>query len=230
MKILALIPARGGSKRLPQKNVRLLGGKPLITWSIEVIAGISEICDVLVSTDDPQIELISKLAGARVPWKRPPELATDTASSVAVALHGVNWYEEHYGPLDGLLLLQPTSPFRSANTVRRGIELYKESGFSPVIAVSPADSHPAWTFKIEGDSLIPYVDSTGHLSRSQDLPLAYVVNGSFYLIHPRTLRETNSLFGRHPTPLIITSKKESLDVDTPYDFILAEHLLSYSET
>lgn len=229
MKILALIPARGGSKRLPQKNVRLLGGKPLITWSIETVTGISEICDVLVSTDDPQIARISKQAGAQVPWLRPAELATDTATSVDVALHGINWYEEHHGQIDGLLLLQPTSPFRSADTVKRGIELYRENGFAPVVAVSSADNHPAWTFKIEGDKLIPYIDASELSTRSQDLPQAYAVNGSLYLIHPRTLRETNSLFFPRPTPLIITSKKESLDVDTPYDLMLAEQLLTYSE-
>ena len=229
MKILALIPARGGSKRLPQKNLRLLGGKPLIIWSIEIVTGISEICDVLVSTDDPQIAMISIQAGAQVPWLRPSALATDTASSVDVALHCVNWFEEHHGQIDGLLLLQPTSPFRSADTVKRGIELYRDNGFSPVVAVSPADNHPAWTFKIDGDRLTPYIDATGLSTRSQDLPQAYAVNGSLYLIHPRTLRETNSLFGPRPTPLIITSKKESLDVDTPYDLMLAEQLLTYSE-
>jgi CMP-N-acetylneuraminic acid synthetase len=90
MRILAVIPARGGSKRLPKKNIKPLGGKPLINWSIEAIRGISEICEVLVSTDDSEIASIAKQAGASVPWLRPSHLSTDTASSVDVALHALD--------------------------------------------------------------------------------------------------------------------------------------------
>ena len=125
MKILALILARGGSKRLPGKNIRCLGGKPLIVWSIDVTKHIPEICDILVSTDDPAIAAVSKGAGALVPWLRPPELATDTATSVDAALHALDWYEADKGKVDGLLLLQPTSPFRTKETVMRGIAFFK---------------------------------------------------------------------------------------------------------
>ena len=124
MKILALIPARGGSERLPDKNTRLLGDKPLIVWSIEIIKDIPEICDILVSTDDIDISKISKESGALLPWLRPAELATDTASSVDTALHALDWYEAEKGAVDGLLLLQPTSPFRSRDTIYKGIKLF----------------------------------------------------------------------------------------------------------
>src|SRR5438093_3043672 len=112
MRILALITARRGSKRLPAKNVRLLRGVPLITWSIDVVRNIPEICDILVSTDDAATAEIARRAGAAVPWLRPAALATDTASSVDVCLHSLDWYEQAHGAVDGLLLLQPTSPFR----------------------------------------------------------------------------------------------------------------------
>ena len=102
MKILALIAARGGSKRLPGKNIRLLGGKPLIVWSIDVARDIPEICDILVSTDSPAISEICKDAGIVVPWLRPVKLATDKASSVDVALHALEWYEAEKGEIDGL--------------------------------------------------------------------------------------------------------------------------------
>jgi CMP-N-acetylneuraminic acid synthetase len=113
VKILALIPARGGSKRLPGKNIRILQEKPLIVWSIEVAKGIPEICDILVSTNDLAILSVCKEAGALVPWLRPASLATDEASSIDVAIHALDWYESEKGAIDGVMLLQPTSPFRS---------------------------------------------------------------------------------------------------------------------
>ena len=113
MRILALIPARSGSKRVPDKNIRLLGGKPLIVWTIVMALGITGICDVLVSTDSIEIQTISSAAGAKVPWLRPDQIATDEASSVDVAIHALDWYEKECGEIGGLLLLQPTSPFRT---------------------------------------------------------------------------------------------------------------------
>ena len=125
MKILALIPARGGSKRLPRKNVLPLGGKPLIVWSIDVAKDIPEICDILVSTDDSEIAEISKKAGALVPWLRPADLATDDSSSIDVVLHALNWYEREKQTIHGILLLQPTSPFRSQATKIKFIKIFK---------------------------------------------------------------------------------------------------------
>lgn len=150
MRILALITARGGSKRLLGKNIRILGGKPLVVWSIDVARGIPEICDILISTDDPSIADVCSDAGAYVPWLRPSVLATDTASSVDVALHALNWYEAEKGSVDGLLLLQPTSPFRTKNSVHRGIELFSKNGRQPVLGVSPTHAHPMWTLKKRG--------------------------------------------------------------------------------
>ena len=132
MRILAFITARGGSKRLPGKNIRSLGGNPLIVWSIEVAKDISDICDILVSTDDSAIAETAKDAGALVPWLRPEELATDTAKSADVCLHGLEWYESEKGRVDGLLLLQPTSPFRTRETVLRGIELFRKNQYQYV--------------------------------------------------------------------------------------------------
>ena len=101
MRILALVPARGGSKRLPRKNIRILAGKPLINWTIEVAKGIPEICEILVSTDDPEIASIAKSAGATVPWLRPKILATDESTSAEVALHALDWYETDNEKIDG---------------------------------------------------------------------------------------------------------------------------------
>lgn len=222
MKILALITARGGSKRIPGKNIRLLGGVPLIVWSINVAKGIPEICDILVSTDAPDIAKIAHEAGALVPWLRPADLATDTASSVDACLHALDWYEKANTRVDGLLLLQPTSPFRSRETVLRGIELFKSHDRCSVLGVSPAKSHPMWCFQIQGSTLQPFVPDVDPKLRSQDLPLAYIANGAFYLISPDELRRLRSFDNDGLLPLIIENPEEAIDIDTPWDWRLAE--------
>jgi N-acylneuraminate cytidylyltransferase len=226
MKILALIPARGGSKRLPGKNIRVLGKKPLIVWSVDVAKGVPEICDILVSTDDPAIASICKDAGAMVPWLRPAELATDTARSVDVALHALDWYEAEKGAVDGLLLLQPTSPFRTPVTIRLGIQMFGKHGYQSVVGVSPIHTHPMWTLKTDGEYLVPYMCDHGLETRSQDLPPAFAVNGSFYLVSPATLRTRRSFMGSRLLPLIIKLPQEAVDIDTEFDFQFAEFCLN----
>ncbi|MDO9235823.1 MAG: acylneuraminate cytidylyltransferase family protein [Aquabacterium sp.] len=224
MRILALITARGASKRLPGKNIRPLGGKPLIVWSIDVAKDSLEICDILVSTDDCAIAAVCEEAGAYVPWLRPAELAIDTASSVDVALHALDWYEAEKGAVDGILLLQPTSPFRTPATVQRGIELFSKHDHQPVLGVSPTHAHPMWTFKMEGDYLVPFMGEHGFRTRSQDLPSAYVVNGSFYLTTPAELRACRSFVGAKTIPLLIESPQEAVDIDTAWDWEIAESI------
>ena len=189
MRILALITARGGSKRIPGKNIRPLGGKPLIVWSINVAKDIVGIVDILVSTDDKNILEVAKSAGALVPWSRPPELATDTALSVDVCLHALEWYEKENGRIDGLMLLQPTSPFRSRKSVLQGIELFSSHQHRPVIGVSKAKSHPMWCFKIENGIMNQFIKGEGLRMQSQDLPSAYMINGAFYLIPPEEIKK-----------------------------------------
>lgn len=226
MRILALIAARGGSKRLPGKNIRMLGGKPLVVWSIDAVRGITEICDILVSTDDPAIMQVCKEAGAYVPWLRPAGLATDTAGSVEVAVHALDCYEAEKGAVDGLLLLQPTSPFRTNKTVRMGIEMFKEHQQQAVLGISPTHDHPMWTLKIENDYLMPFMHANGFGTRSQDLTPAYSVNGSFYLISPAELRTRRSFLGTKTVPLLIESPQEALDIDTEWDWTIANALLA----
>jgi N-acylneuraminate cytidylyltransferase len=226
VRILALVPARGGSKRIPGKNIRLLGGKPLVAWTIDVAKDIPDICDILVSTDDPAIAQVCLELGALVPWLRPAELATDAAGSVNVALHALDWYEVERGPVDGLLLLQPTSPFRTGETLRKGIEYFKQNFQLPVLGVSPAGAHPLWALKSDGDRLIPYFADHGFGKRSQDLPAAFAANGSFYLISPKVLRENLSFLGEAVQPLLIDSQREAVDIDTEQDWALAERLVT----
>lgn len=224
MRILAVIPARGGSKRLPKKNVRTLGGKPLIHWSIEVARGISEICEVLVSTDDTEIASIAKEAGASVPWLRPGNLSTDTASSVDVALHALNWYESKFTSVDGLLLLQPTSPFRTRKSIKVGIDSYINNNFSSVVAITPAKNPATWVFKNKDNFISPYIDKSNMLSELSDSVSTWWITGSFYLISPSILRANRTFLPFQTIPLIIDSPIESIDIDTEWDFELAKYI------
>jgi CMP-N,N'-diacetyllegionaminic acid synthase len=226
MKILALIPARSGSKRVPNKNKRNLEGKPLIVWSIEVALGLPFVCDVMVSTDDIEIAQISNDAGALVPWLRPDILSTDRASSIDVALHAINWYENNIGNIDGLMLLQPTSPFRTRKNLLAAIELFECERRYPVIGVSPARDHPLWTFRMEDNFCTPFFKDHGLELRSQDLDPAFVVNGSLYICTTTHIKENKSFFSNKNAPLIMNSYRESIDIDSEEDFLIASWIAS----
>jgi len=226
LKILALIVARGGSKRLPGKNIRVLGGRPLLAWSVQAVRGIEDVCDILLSTDDHEIARVGRDSGALVPWLRPAELASDTASSVDVCLHALDRYQADRGAVDGMLLLQPTSPFRSRTSVLRGIELFKRDPSRPVVGVSPAASHPQRCFRLEHGRLRPFLDPKGLNLRSQDLTPAYVINGAFYLIAATQLREQCSLFDDEMVPLLMEAPAERIDIDSESDWQAAESMLA----
>ena len=225
MRLIALIPARGGSKRLPGKNLLPLGGKPLIQWSIEVAQNIPNISHILVSTDNAEIAKVSADKGALVPWLRPEELSTDTASSVDVAIHAITWYENEYGPIDGVILLQPTSPLRSQDSIKEGIDLFRNSGGSAVVGVAVASTHPMWSLRVADGVLMPWISMDGLNTRSQDLPPAYEVTGSFYLINPLDLKKGKSFFPDGALPLVIANKHEAIDIDTQDDYDLAKTFL-----
>lgn len=205
--------------------MRLLGKRPLIVWSIDAAKGFPDICDILVSTDDAAIADVARQAGALVPWLRPAELATDTASSLDACTHALDWYQTHRGAVDGLLLLQPTSPFRRRESIVRGIELFRAGGQRPVVGVSPAESHPLWCFRILDGKLQPYIDGAGLHLRSQDLPPAFVINGAFYLVSPKDLRNNRSFFGDDMVPLLMTELGENVDIDTAWDWKMTQLLL-----
>ena len=227
MRILALIPARGGSKRLPHKNIKLLGGKPLINWTIEAATGISEICEILVSTDSPGIASIAKMAGAKAPWLRPEYLSSDEATSVDVAIHALDWYEREFSRVDGLLLLQPTSPFRTRFTIQNGINLFREFNGSPVIGVSPSQTHPQWALKQQGQFVVPFIKSHKLGKQSQELLPSFTPNGSLYLVSPDYLRREYSFGEVMAVPCHISSVKEAIDIDSYTDFEFATYMLNH---
>ena len=222
-KLLAVIPARAGSKRLPGKNIRPLGGLPLIAWTIRTAVAASVFSDVLVSTDDPGMAEIATRYGASAPWLRPGELATDTATSMDVVLHALLKYESGVRVIDSVMLLQPTSPFRSVGTIRRAVELHMQAGNPPVVSVCPAKSHPAWCFLVDSEGCMRGYAGDGALpARSQDLPPAYQLNGSIYLATADDLRREGSFFCSRTRALVVTQPEESIDIDDARDWQLAE--------
>ena len=226
MRILALIPARGGSKRLPGKNSIELGGKPLINWSIEITRGIEEICSTLVSTDEENIAQIARESGALVPWLRPTHLSEDESSSLDVAIHALDWYESQSGKVDGLMLLQPTSPFRSKETILSTIALFKASNSTPVIGISRSKNQNKQLYKLQ-NGMIAQVEKTKlmHIFNKL-LGNLFAINGSIYLISPSDLRLYGTFQPKNTMGLVVKSKKESIDIDTEDDLSLARKALS----
>lgn len=223
MSLVALIPARSGSKRLPGKNIKLLDGLPLIAWTIRAARASGCFNDILVSTDDAEIADVARAWGASVPWLRPTELATDTARSVDVVLHALDRYEQEHGTVGGMMLLQPTSPFRSSSTIQEAACRFFDLGADPpVVSVSQAENHPAWTFSIEDSRMQPFCGWGSLQLRAQDLPLAYTLNGAIYVFAPARLRAKQSIFSEDMHALIMLDHKESLDIDTMEDWDAAE--------
>ena len=227
MKILAVIPARGGSKRVPGKNIRKLGNKPLINWTIDSALNTPEVSAIVVSTDDPQIAEIAQSAGATVPWLRPIKLATDEANSVDVAIHALDWYEAENGKVDGILLLQPTSPFRTNVTIQKAIGLFKKHKGSSIIGVSPVQHHHLYALEKNGEFLVQCQQQRFLRKKSHNQSQIYAVNGAIYLVSPQEIRSSNSFVSSFLLPVIVESSIEALDIDTEEDFKIAEMFLSY---
>jgi CMP-N,N'-diacetyllegionaminic acid synthase len=188
------------------------------------VKGVDEICDLLLSTDDDEVAALGKRAGCLVPWMRPSALATDVATSVDVAIHALDWYEGARGLVDGLLLLQPTSPFRRRESVMCGLALFAEDRTRPVVGVSTAPVHPAHTYRMMGGVLAPFLESPAD-ARTQDLGDAYALNGALYLIAPDMLRSRRSFFDSRMAPVIMDAPGEDVDIDTERDWRIAEALV-----
>ena len=225
-RIIALIPARGGSKRLPRKNIKPLNGRPLLAWTLDTCSNIAEIEKTVVSTDDEIIAKIARDHGGWVPWLRPECLAGDKITTVEVAIHALDWFEATHGIVDGLLLLQPTSPFRCLKRIQKGISLFIESNFENVVGVSASKSHPAWSFMIDDQKMTPFIPNQLSL-RSQDLKESYSLNGSFFMVSPSHLRKHQSFYSPSMLPLVSDWVGEAIDIDTEFDWMVAE---KFSET
>ncbi|MBN2788507.1 MAG: acylneuraminate cytidylyltransferase family protein [Paludibacteraceae bacterium] len=219
---LAVIPARGGSKRLPRKNVLDLAGKPLIAWTIEAAKQSKYIDHFVVSTDDQEITDVSKKFGAEV-LTRPGELATDAASSVDVVLHAVNAQHKQY---DYVILLQPTSPLRTSQHIDEAIELLFEKNANAVISVCETEHSPLWANTLPEDgSMDNFIREEVKGKRSQDLPTYYRLNGSIYICNIERLYKENNLITERDVFSYKMDRRSSIDIDQRVDFEFSEFFL-----
>lgn len=221
--VVAIITARGASKGLPRKNVRTLCGKPLIAYSILAARGCPQVSRCIVTTDDPEIKRISLQWGAEV-VDRPAELATDTALSRDAVRHVLELLSREGGMPEYFVLLQPTSPLRTARHLERCLEAWFASGRPCAISVTEAEHHPYKCFLLENGDLAPLRDSENLDQPRQSLPPAYRQNGAIYLLKTAEFLSSNSFFIAPALPFVM-SRQESIDIDTEHDLRLAEEIM-----
>ncbi|APG23789.1 acylneuraminate cytidylyltransferase family protein [Syntrophotalea acetylenica] len=228
-RILALIPARGGSKGLPGKNIRELAGRPLLAWSIEAARQSRYVDVVALSTDSRDIAEVAEAEGVPVPFLRPAHLATDSASSFDALVHALDWYAGNGERFDLVVWLQPTSPLRTAADIDQAIELYFEKQADAIVSVCETDHHPWWSNTLSADgNMAGFLRHEVLNTNRQELPVYYRLNGAIYLGAPELLREQRSFFGR-ATYAYVMSRERSVDIDDLIDFRLAECLILENE-
>ncbi len=223
--VLTLIPARGGSKGLPGKNIRSFRGKPLITRAIELARDSQLAGRILVSTDDSETARIAKESGAEVPFLRPTEIADDSSPVLSAAIHAIDWLEENEDwKAEWLLLLQPTSPLRTSGDIRDAFELLESNRADAVVSVSETKSHPFWIKTLDDSGLLqPFVQGQAAPTRRQDLPPAFALNGMLYLVRVSALRSEGAFCPTSTLPLVIPTAR-AFDIDTELDFQIAEYV------
>lgn len=224
MNTLYVIPARGGSKGIPHKNIRPLAGKPLIGYSVDVARQLADDADICVTTDDPAIAAVVEAMGLKVPFLRPAELATDKSGTYEVLLHALDFYEQRGIHYDCLVLLQPTSPLRTADDVRRAMALYSDD-IDMVVTVKEAASNPYYNcYETDADGYLTISKGDGSFTRRQDAPKVWEYNGAVYVINTASLRRCPlGQFRRRRMSEMDAAR--SVDLDTELDWLVAEKMM-----
>ena len=224
MRKLFLIPARGGSKGLPRKNILPLAGRPMIEYTLDAAVGAMDEGDELcVSTDDSEIITVVKDYGVEVPFVRPAELASDTAGSEEVIRHALDWYNEKEEDFDVVVLLQVTSPFRNANHVKEALALWNDE-IDMIVSVKETDANPYYVLFEENEDGFLHKSKKGSFFRRQDCPKVYEYNGAIYVIDAVKFHE-NGFEGLNRKRKYLMDKRNSIDVDDAIDFQIAELLV-----
>lgn len=227
---LAIIPARGGSKRLPNKNILDFAGKPLIGWTIEAALNCPYLDEVVVTTDDIKIANVAVKSGAKVPFLRPSDLASDKSTSFEAVKHAIEFYTEELGKqFDFVVLLQPTSPLRKASDIIRAIEFLVEKNSEAIISVCETEHSPRWMNTLSADlDMSNFLDESEASKRSQDLEVYYRINGAIFICNAAALLVNRTFYLKEKAYAFIMDKYDSIDIDTYYDFIVAKALLNRS--
>jgi len=224
MKPLVVIPARGGSKRLPRKNIKLLNGKPLIHYTIEAAREVFDDSTICVSTDDAEVKRISEETGLNVPFIRPKKLATDTADSRSVLLHAYEYYKEEKDfDADVTILLQPTSPLRNDTHIIEAIKSYHD-GLDMVVSVKETNSNPYFVLYEENESGFLVKSKKGDFIRKQDCPKVWELNGAIYVMNVDSLKNGQPKDFERVVRYEM-KPEDSVDVDTELDWKVAESIL-----
>ena len=226
MRIFALITARGGSKGIPGKNIKLLAGKPLIAWTIQAALESSIFDRTIVSTDDDNISQICSKLGAEVPFKRPDELAQDDSPHIDAVVHAIEWLNHNcnYYP-EYVMLLQPTSPLRTVEDIKNAIELLIKNNADSIISVSPTTVHPYLMKQINEEGLLlDFVEKPESYLPRQLHPPVYHVNGAIYLIKTDIILQQRTFSPENTFPYLMPMER-SLDIDTLWDFYLGNLIL-----
>ncbi len=216
---VAIIPARGGSKEIPRKNIKLFAGKPLISWTIELAKSCELVDKVIVSTDDNEIAKISLSYGAEIPFTRPAELATDNSPIIDTVLD----YLTKNSKVSEIILLQPTSPLRKYSDLQNIIEKKIKTKCESIVSITEAYSHPNLCYKLLLNEKISNFMPNQILKRRQDLEKVYCLNGSFYLANKSFLFEKNSFIDENTIGYLMP-KERSIDIDNKFDWEVAEML------
>ncbi|MCM1355309.1 MAG: acylneuraminate cytidylyltransferase family protein [Staphylococcus sp.] len=224
-KELFIIPARGGSKGIPRKNIKPLCGRPLIHYSIDVARTLAPDSHIIVSTDDEEIRRVAGQTGLPVPYTRPDYLGGDTVGSREVILDAMDWADRQGIDYDKVVLLQPTSPMRTADDVAACISLFTP-GTDMVVSVTEAACNPYYDcFETSADGSLHISKGDGKYTRRQDAPKAWQYNGAVYVINPESIRRMP--LGSFPRRIPFEMpRSRSVDLDTPLDWIITEHLMS----
>lgn len=224
MKILGIIPARGGSKGVPGKNIKPLNGKPLLAYTAEVAQASSLLDTVILSSDDNQIIETAKRIGLEVPFTRPAEFARDDTPTIAVIKHALDWYEQQNQHFDAVCLLQVTSPFRTLDFLNEAILKFSESGCDSLVSVQkvPHEYNPHWTFEVNSNGELKIATGEQNIiTRRQELPVAYHRDGLIYLTKTEIIQNEYSLYGQK-IAFIESPKEFYVNIDTMADWERAE--------
>ncbi|MBI4287984.1 MAG: acylneuraminate cytidylyltransferase family protein [Chloroflexi bacterium] len=222
--VVGIVPARGGSKGIPRKNIRPLLGKPLIHYTLSAALRCKALDRVVVSTEDEEIARIAKACGAEV-VARPGELAQDDTPSIPVFRHVVEHLKREEGYLaDIIVVLQPTSPLRKAEDIEAGIRKYQGNPCDSVISVCPVEHPPQWMYRLEGDRMVALLGEDKRVLRRQDAPTVYRLNGAVYVVGRDWLMAKDWLIGDNSLAFVMAPER-SLDIDTEMDLVIAEAFL-----
>lgn len=222
-RILAVIPARGGSKRIPDKNIIPFCGHPLITWTIRAALQSKEIERVIVSTDCARIAKIATDAGADVPFLRPPEFATDEASGFSPVIHAVQTLTGY----DTVVYLQPTSPLRNSRDISGALELMQKANADGVESLVAVHTHPNWMRRIRTDRRVEWLSTEPPAERSQDLPPVYALHGAIFAVKVSELLKHGTLHVPDTVGFVMP-RERSVDIDTMADLLLAEYYFAHT--